>query len=103
MAVCGYKGIDARFVIGYIYAHRRAGQVPSKEPTIAQLAERGTVIGSSDQWLSLGRWFNSGWSDLFFCGVCFWFVRLDEKKEKKVVIQGLEPWAVALLAPRSTD
>ena len=38
-------------------------QIPTIHPTIAQLAERETVEAKQ---LSLGHWFESGWSEVFF-------------------------------------
>ena len=50
-------------------------------PTIAQLAERETVEAKQ---LSLGHWFESGWSEIFFIGlleVFLIFIYLNIKTE----------------------
>ena len=50
--------IDRNFILVHILHFRNL-----KYPTIAQLAERETVEARQ---LSLGHWFESGWSETFF-------------------------------------
>ena len=62
-------------VIIYIFGHGRY-------PTIAQLAERETVEAKQ---LSLGHWFESGWSETFLLPPSFCFF-------KKLILKPLMLW-----------
>ena len=50
-------------------------------PTIAQLAERETVEAKQ---LSLGHWFESGWSETFLLSNIFFYFNLFKYKNRKI-------------------
>ena len=57
----------------------------SSYPSIAQLAERETVEAKQ---LSLGHWFESGWTETFF--ICANDYQCTEKRHERT-LQGLKP------------